>query len=265
MRILRQEAEQGNAGSQFGLGYEYFGRKNYTEAMKWYRISAGNGYKIAFRNIASMYKDGRGVEKDDIEATRWYLKALENGEFSFSWFETPRGKAAAAVVVAEYRNAAEQGDANAQLKFGRLYVNGWGVAENYPEAIAWYRKAAEQGNAEGQFRVATILIGSTLYGGPKIQNRNADYAEALEWFYKAAAQGHAQAQAYIGLIYHWGIHAIKDDIEAAAWYYLARNNGAADVSWFNVLDGMLNTSGRQQAQQRAKELAAKIAAGEPLK
>src|SRR5476649_1994030 len=43
-----------------------------------------------------------------------------------------------------YRKAADQGDANAQLKVGGLYNAGLGVAKDPQEAIIWLRKAAGQ-------------------------------------------------------------------------------------------------------------------------
>ena len=45
---------------------------------------------------------------------------------------------------------AEQGDAEAQHKLGRMYGKGQGLSQNYSEAVKWYRKAAEQGLPEAQ-------------------------------------------------------------------------------------------------------------------
>jgi TPR repeat protein len=38
----------------------------------------------------------------------------------------------------------------AQNNIGWLYRNGWGVGQDYAEAMRWYRKAADQGNADAQ-------------------------------------------------------------------------------------------------------------------
>ena len=45
---------------------------------------------------------------------------------------------------------AEQGDAEAQYRLGRLYTKGLGVPQDYTQAADLYRKAAEQGNAAAQ-------------------------------------------------------------------------------------------------------------------
>ena len=49
-----------------------------------------------------------------------------------------------------YSKAADEGDAEAPLKLGRIYESGRGVSQDYVEAATWYRRAAEQGNREAQ-------------------------------------------------------------------------------------------------------------------
>ena len=56
-------------------------------------------------------------------------------------------------TVQRYREAAEQGDAEAQYNLGKCYDNGDGVKEDKKEAAKWYRKAAEQGDAEAQYNL----------------------------------------------------------------------------------------------------------------
>ena len=50
--------------------------------------------------------------------------------------------------IKEWRQAAEQGDAEAQNNMGFIYGTGNGVPKDYVEAVKWYRKAAEQGYAQ---------------------------------------------------------------------------------------------------------------------
>ena len=56
--------------------------------------------------------------------------------------------------AAEYRVAAEKGDAESQLNLGVCYFNGNGVEKDLAEAVKWYRKAAEQGLKEAQYQLA---------------------------------------------------------------------------------------------------------------
>ena len=67
-----------------------------------------------------MYENGRGVEKDDGEAFKWYEKA------------------------------AAQAHATAQNNLGFMYQHGRGAEQNDDKAVALYRKAANQGYAIAQ-------------------------------------------------------------------------------------------------------------------
>ena len=49
-----------------------------------------------------------------------------------------------------FREAAEQGHAEAQFNLGICYEDGDGVEWNYDEAIKWYSKAADQGHEEAK-------------------------------------------------------------------------------------------------------------------
>ena len=48
------------------------------------------------------------------------------------------------------REAAEKGDALAQLLIAKAYETGRGAESNAVEAMNWFRKAAEQGQIEAQ-------------------------------------------------------------------------------------------------------------------
>jgi len=67
-----------------------------------------------------MYARGDGVPEDDVEAVRWY------------------------------RLAAEQGDAIAQTRLGRMYAVGEGVPEDRVLAYMWWNLAAAQGDEIAQ-------------------------------------------------------------------------------------------------------------------
>ena len=87
----------------------------------------------------------------------------------------------------KYREAAEQGDAEAQCNLGLCYYNGWGVKQDYTQAVYWYRKAAEQGNAKAQFN-----LGLCYATGQGVEQ---DYTQAAHWYRKAAEQGMPGAQS----------------------------------------------------------------------
>ena len=131
-------------------------QKNYTEAVKWFRKAAEQGYAYAQKMLGLCYYYGQGVSQDYAEAVKWY------------------------------RKAAEQGYADAQNTLGVCYYYGQGVSQDYAEAVKWYRKAAEQGNAEAQYR-----LGVCYYNGLGVDQ---DDAEAVKWYRKAAEQGEPAAE-----------------------------------------------------------------------
>ena len=109
---------------QFYLGRCYANgqgvAKDESEAVKWYREAAEQGFARAQHNLGVFYAIGHGVTQDYSEAVKWI------------------------------RKAAEQGDPEAQRNLGVFYAKGYGVTQDYLEAAKWYRKAAEQGYEEAK-------------------------------------------------------------------------------------------------------------------
>jgi TPR repeat protein len=53
--------------------------QNYSEAAKWYRLAADQGYPQAQYNLGLLYNQGNGVAKDNNEAKKWWQKASDQG------------------------------------------------------------------------------------------------------------------------------------------------------------------------------------------
>ena len=142
------------------------------------------------------------------------------------------------------RQAADQGDAEAQYNLGVMYNTGMGVLQDDAEAVRWFRLAAEQGQAEAQFFLGVMY--NTGMGVLK------DDAEAVRWFQLSADQGHASAQLNLGFMYALGRGVLKDDVLAHMWYNIAGANGdeAARKQRDNLEDDMTRAE-----ISRATELA----------
>ncbi len=86
---LRKKAEQGNADAQFGLAMMYRNGRGVTrddvEAVKGYRLAAEQGYAKAQYNLALMYDKGSGVTRDDVEAWAWFNMAAISGDEDAVW------------------------------------------------------------------------------------------------------------------------------------------------------------------------------------
>ena len=88
--------------------------------------------------------------------------------------------------IAEYRAAADKGEAWAQYNLGIMYANGEGVPEDDATAVKWYTKAAEQGDAAAQNNLGVMYEDG--HGVPQ------DNVMAYMWWNLAAAQGDENAK-----------------------------------------------------------------------
>jgi TPR repeat protein len=86
------------------------------------------------------------------------------------------------------RPLAEEGDAEAQFKFGLHFYGPVPSGRDYAEAVKWFRKAAEQGVAAAQY-----YLGNMYDNGLGVPQ---DYVRAHMWFNLAAAQGGENAKKY---------------------------------------------------------------------
>ena len=53
--------------------------QDYSEAVKWFRPAATQGYAGAQYNLGVMYYNAWGVSRDRAEAAKWYLQAASQG------------------------------------------------------------------------------------------------------------------------------------------------------------------------------------------
>jgi TPR repeat protein len=116
------------------------------------------------------------------------------------------------------KTEANQGDAVAQYKLGRLFGWGEGGETNRSKALSWLQKSAAQGLPEAQYAV-----------GLSIQEN--DPAEAFRQFLRAADLGYSQAEFEIGMRYQTGDGVPEDMTEAAKWYRKAAEQGHADAQF----------------------------------
>jgi TPR repeat protein len=88
---------------------------------------------------------------------------------------------------------ANEGLPRAMHIMGRIVINGWGVQQNFREAIRWFRRAAEYELDDAQHELGIVY--SEGLGVP--QNIKA----ATKWFKLAAKQGNAASQNYLKTLY----------------------------------------------------------------
>jgi len=117
----------------------------------------------------------------------------------------------------QFKQLAEQGDAEAQYNVAILLKSGNGIMKNHKKAVKWFRKAADQGLAAAQYDLGLMYDN----GAGVDQN----YGYAVVWYKKAAMQGHALAQTNLGVLYANGQGVAQDLIKAYIWFNLAASQG----------------------------------------
>jgi TPR repeat protein len=113
---------------------------------------------------------------------------------------------------------AAEGDGEAALFLGNIYLYGRGLPHDFPAARKWLGLAAQDGHAEAMYNIGAIY--DKGLGVPR------DVAEAIKWFTRAADQRDVQAQLNIALLYLNGDGVPKDIGLAEAWLKRAAGNGS---------------------------------------
>lgn len=188
LEALRANAERGHVASQYALGLRYANgvggvERDPVEALRWYRLSGEQGHVPAQFAVAAMYDRGIGVAEDPFEAVKWY------------------------------EAAALQGHVSAQHNLAFAYETGRGVGHNASLARVWYGEAAELGLAVSQIRLAEMYAEGL--GGEQ------DLVTAVGWYQVAAVQGVGLAQARLGLAFAQGRGIDSNDRMAYLWLEIA--------------------------------------------
>ncbi len=134
-------------------GNKAYQTHDYSEAMRWFSMAAGQGDAVAEDDVGELYFFGHGVPVDYAQAMVWY------------------------------RRSAAKNNATAQDGIGALYARGQGVPVNYAEALKWFRLSAEQGNSD-----AANWLGYFYTHGLGV---TVNTTEASEWYAKSRADKEA--------------------------------------------------------------------------
>ncbi len=199
IETIKDLANKGDPEAQFALGEMYReGRgiaKDEVQAFKWYSKAAEQGNDVAQFGLGWMYQEGRGIAKDEVQAFKWYSKA------------------------------AEQGNDVAQFALGWMYQKGLGTAKDEVQAFKWYSKAAEHGNSDAQ-----CVLGLMYQEGRGEVVK--DEVQAVAWYRKAAEQGNDVAQFALGEMYQKGRGVTKKDKQKAIeWYQKAAKQLNAEAQF----------------------------------
>ncbi|MEN7549190.1 tetratricopeptide repeat protein [Rapidithrix thailandica] len=161
------------------------------KSFQWYKRAAYLGNDSAQFVIGEMHALGKGTQQNMGRAVRWYLRAA-NGGMELAKFRLSQ------INILQYidkndleyvKYQAEKGDAQAQLKLSKYYLN---IGSS--ETLLWLRRAADAGIAEAQRLLGEVyLLGKANYG--------TIYPEAYKWFSMAAKANDLEAIKWLAYMY----------------------------------------------------------------
>jgi len=162
----QKAAEQGYAPAQVGLGVIYgigpigYDVQNDQMALYWFHKAAKQGNAAALMNLGIHYSNGQGVKRDLSIAKSYFGQSCDKGlQLACNLYRTTIDEGVAIETSCantlpdkfiELCKKANQGDIQAQLAIGKIFLIGNGVKQNSQIASQWFLKAAEQGNAQAQ-------------------------------------------------------------------------------------------------------------------
>lgn len=117
----------------------------------------------------------------------------------------------------DWRADADRGDAASALYLGVLYDTGFGVPQDYRQALAWYEVAAANGSQTAMFNAAVMYDAG--------RGTATDPQAARAWYERAAAQGYGRAEYNLGLIYQSGEGVAANRTQAVRLFRAAATHG----------------------------------------
>ncbi|MCX7008360.1 MAG: hypothetical protein NTY53_14115 [Kiritimatiellaeota bacterium] len=124
---------------------------------------ASHGDAAAQLVMAVRYRDGKGVNKDNVEALRWARMAADRGDAAamdfVGWmFFKGLGVTRHATIAAGYFKAAADKSAQAAWNLGQCYFGAQGVEQDVPRALELWKKAASMGSGRAAATAAMVYL-----------------------------------------------------------------------------------------------------------
>ncbi len=144
-----------------------------------------------------------------------------------------------ATALRNWKPLAEQGEVEAQDNLGLMYEEGYGVLQDYAEAVRWYRLAGSSNN-----------LGRMYEQGHGVAQ---DYAEASRLYRLAAERKNSLAQYNLGRMYEQGHGVAQSYVKAHMWYNIAAEKYPPLAPESRQrLANLMTTADISEAQRRAR-------------
>lgn len=190
---LEAMCASGSVDAQYAYGFDLlygnFRSADEKKALYWLQKAMDAGHISAGVQIAKIYLNGWGVEKDAEKALK---------------------------ILSKYSNSVNK---NANFELGKLYYHGTSIKRDYKKALKYFLVAADRGHVSSQ-----DYVGDIYYFGNDV---SIDYSEARKWYELAEKQGNIHASLQLGFIFFYGEGVDKDIKKAFRYFKQAADRGNA--------------------------------------
>ncbi len=153
-KLFETAAARNHPGALYNLGVisiESQAAPNFAAAVTFFRRAADAGSADAAYSLGILYKQGRGVERDDKQAVSWFKRAADESnvpalvEYGIMAFNGAGMTADESAAVRAFLKAAQKNNPVAQNRAARLLVAGRGIASDPVEGLKWHVLARSAG------------------------------------------------------------------------------------------------------------------------
>lgn len=243
--LLNQKIQEsaGNTSALNDLGCLYASgigiRRNMKMAVAYFMEASMKNSLFGMLNMAQLYREGMGVEKDIEKARELYHRAYEMSYTDAMVLCGDTYLEGAADMEPDYKNAlicyqkaVFKRCPYASYRLGWLYHEGLGVEQDSVKAWDYYQKAVAMQYADAMTDVGVFYRDGIM--APQ------DYGKALELLEKAAAKGNARAMRELGQMYLRGQGVEADFKRAKEWLYKSMQAEDRIIEGYNTVKSKIN-------------------------
>ena len=216
-----EDAQLGDVIAQHELGYYYYLKDDYAQAISWMQKAASQGDEEALDLLPTLF----ALNKDYKQATEWYKKTrltdedfnMNTGELLYVFAQnlTPLNEDRKTALLTD---AADMGSTDAMLDLMEYYTSPYSSHEDKAKAVHYYRLYKKHmGEPYQNITIADVYYYLYSKESDSENDYSADSEKSdlkYEYLAKAAEAGHPNALTRMGNLYY-----NRDQFDKAADYY----------------------------------------------
>jgi len=205
--ILEAIPEKKRAKSAYRIAKKAFKAGDIERAIIFLKFAADKGYLLAQWRLGKAFRDGFGVEQDDIKALELFRKVADSHDPAFRRSRRKlRATVSALVALADY---------------SRTGVPGTSFTKNLNRSQSLYRYAATRyGHPGAQYELGIMYLNG--------QGLDKSQRVGMKWLILSSRKGFAKAQALLGDIYLSFKGNPKYRLTGLMWHRMAEKSAAVE-------------------------------------